>query len=650
MLAGSASSAEGFAFREDMLGPADHCTPLAYPALSAVRFNDVPEYLSVPVNQTSEVLSPVTDKAREYQKHYPVDYRAKPCTQALRESQAAAKMLRASILQLEAGVRTKCKYECETEFGCMHCIPGNMTVSCPAKCRRDNFTPTIEWIGDTGSAQDLISEHDLEGHPSRISENPINIMTANGPSSADQQIKVNVPSLGIEADPYVLPSTPSVLSIGYRCMEQGFDFIWKACCRPYFRDKKGNKIFLDVRDNVPYLKSWHENISVPARPAPQESAAGKPAQSASEALASQLAKDHDFSVAACQKLLASVKFKKDTIQRSVVQGKKGKSEYIILGVYAHGGIQGITRKSDDHPKLTEYLCRFLKHHGASDHFSSICINHGSSIKVHKDIHNKTDTTNVTMSMGDFQGGGLWIHDKDLREGDGQAVKRKLPDGNFAYGKILEEKGKLITFNPKSFHRVEPWKGDRWSITAYVNRACHKLQNEERDRLSKLGFVLPSKASVPAPPKHDPDDDLTLFEFAESDKTTPKAVEPRVKPKVKLKAEPKRKEEKKSSAPEPPMEEPLPGDADYIRKLIEEGRTDDEGEAPSSASRPPGGEAGVPDEEARPDPIPPPPPAPSGGSEVKRSRSVEALKKEAKSAKHLLTHIPKSPYCEICIIP
>ena len=241
MLAGSASSAEGFAFREDMLGPADHCTPLAYPALSAVRFNDVPEYLSVPVNQTSEVLSPVTDKAREYQKHYPVDYRAKPCTQSLRESQAAAKMLRASILQLEAGVRTKCKYECETEFGCMHCIPGNMTVSCPARCRRDNFTPTIEWIGDTGSAQDLISEHDLEGHPSRTSENPINIMTANGPSSADQQIKVNVPSLGIEADPYVLPSTPSVLSIGYRCMEQGFDFIWKACCRPYFRDKKGKQ-------------------------------------------------------------------------------------------------------------------------------------------------------------------------------------------------------------------------------------------------------------------------------------------------------------------------------------------------------------------------------------------------------------------------
>ena len=152
--------------------------------------------------------------------------------------------------------------------------------------------------------------------------------------------------------------------------------------------------------------------------------------------------------------------------------------------------------------------------------------------------------------------------------------------------------------------------------------------------------------MPAPPKHDPDDDLTLFEFAESDKTTPKAVEPRVKPKIKLKVEPKRKVEKKPSAPEPPVEEPLPEDADYIRKLVEEGRTDDEGEDPSSASRPPGGEAGIPDEGAKPNPIPPPP-VPPGGSEAKRSRSVEALREEAKSAKHLLPHIPKNPYCEVC---
>ena len=139
----------------------------------------------------------------------------------------------------------------------------------------------------------------------------------------------------------------------------------------------------------------------------------------------------------------------------------------------------------------------------------------------------------------------------------------------------------------------------------------------------------------------------LFEFAESDKTKPKAVEPRVKPKVKLKAEPKRKEEKKSKSTQLPQSESIPNDDEYIRGIVEEGRTDDEGEAPSSASRPPGGEASIPDEAPEPEPPLPPPPDPPGGSEAKRSRSVEALKKEAKSAKHLLTHIPKNPYCEVC---
>ena len=140
-------------------------------------------------------MTPVIDKAREYSHEYPVSQRLSLASKAIKESQAAAKMFRATLLQDESGVRAKCKHERDTEFGCSHCIPANLTVSRSAKRRRRNPTPTIEWIGDTGIAQDLISEHDLQGHPARISENPINIMTANGPSSVDKQVKTNVPSL-----------------------------------------------------------------------------------------------------------------------------------------------------------------------------------------------------------------------------------------------------------------------------------------------------------------------------------------------------------------------------------------------------------------------------------------------------------------------
>ena len=76
------------------------------------------------------------------------------------------------------------------------------------------------------------------------------MITANGPNYADRQCKVRVPSISTTAEPYVLPDTPSVLSVGQKCMEEGFDFVWRANCRPYLRDSNGNKVYMDVRDNV----------------------------------------------------------------------------------------------------------------------------------------------------------------------------------------------------------------------------------------------------------------------------------------------------------------------------------------------------------------------------------------------------------------
>ena len=182
---------------------------------------------------------------------------------------------------------------------------------------------------------------------SRDSEHPINIMTANGPSSADRQFAVNVPSIGIASDPYVLPDTPAVLSIGQRCMEEGFDFVWKSCSRPYLKTPKGEKVYLDVRDNVPYLKSWPENIALPATRnaghSVQTAAERKgPVLDESESLAKRLANDEDYSNKSCLELISKVKFKGPGAQRSAVtsgaRGPIGPAQYAILGVFCHGGV------------------------------------------------------------------------------------------------------------------------------------------------------------------------------------------------------------------------------------------------------------------------------------------------------------------------
>ena len=111
----------------------------------------------------------------------------------------------------------------------------------------------------------------------------------------------------------------------------------------------------------------------------------------------------------------------------------------------------------------------------------------------------------------------------------------------------------------------------------------------------------------------------------------------MKPKVKLKSEPTKKSEPKTVVKTQPSKfEPEAYEEDYFRQMVDEGRTDDEGESASSSSCPSGGDARAPDQVAEPK-VGPPLPKPEVERENKQSRSVEALKKEARSARRILTH-------------
>ena len=50
--------------------------------------------------------------------------------------------------------------------------------------------------------------------------------TANGKIKAVKQLPIFVDQFNEEARPYILPKTPAVLSVGYRCRNQGFSFVW----------------------------------------------------------------------------------------------------------------------------------------------------------------------------------------------------------------------------------------------------------------------------------------------------------------------------------------------------------------------------------------------------------------------------------------
>eukprot|EP00439_Symbiodinium_sp_Y106_P074569 s3106_g14.t1 len=76
---------------------------------------------------------------------------------------------------------------------------------------------------------------------------------------------------------YVLESTPSLLTLGKRCKELGYRFLWEPFCDPKFYDPKGQSVKVDVINNIPYLSPSETEVVAgrsdlprvyPALPAP----------------------------------------------------------------------------------------------------------------------------------------------------------------------------------------------------------------------------------------------------------------------------------------------------------------------------------------------------------------------------------------------
>ncbi len=87
------------------------------------------------------------------------------------------------------------------------------------------------WLLDTGAARDLISQEAAHRFPVAVHEaQPLNFHTANGTIMADQMLRFS--TLPNERRPtgtaYVLPDSPSALSIGRRVMRGGMSFVWLA--------------------------------------------------------------------------------------------------------------------------------------------------------------------------------------------------------------------------------------------------------------------------------------------------------------------------------------------------------------------------------------------------------------------------------------
>ena len=172
----------------------------------------------------------------------------------LNDALESAIYLESAVTGMRQGIDVRCKYKCHTRDGfCIHCksaapIP---MIATPARVNGSN----LEIIADTGSEEDLISHSDLDVHfrerAKQIPSNAVSLITANGPVEADTKHEVHVEALDQPLQFVLLPNTPAVCSVGKKCMEQGFSFVWPKGEAPHFICPDGRKVQCQMRGNVP---------------------------------------------------------------------------------------------------------------------------------------------------------------------------------------------------------------------------------------------------------------------------------------------------------------------------------------------------------------------------------------------------------------
>ena len=122
------------------------------------------------------------------------------------------------------------------------------------------------WVMDTGSGNDLVGKQDLNAAVMRDAEKfspPMILATANGHIVVDDEVDLQVAKLKLVVRPKVLLNTPAVLSIGKRCMEDGFDFVWRRRELPQLVHPDGTVTVMPLDNLVPYLEEETGNRNSP---------------------------------------------------------------------------------------------------------------------------------------------------------------------------------------------------------------------------------------------------------------------------------------------------------------------------------------------------------------------------------------------------
>ena len=200
---------------------------------------------------------------------------------------------------------------------------------------------------------------------------------------------------------------------------------------------------------------------------------------------------HDFK--SCLQALLSASWPPRVLPaRSVTSAAPGESGYWNFGVRL-GNPSARSSVTDALPQLCASLNGFLCQLFPGETWNALCVSRNILTSPHKDTANLPGSSNLTVGIGSYSDGGLWVEDQ------AGTVPQFIPKlGVTLPGKIVKTHQAPFKFPVHLWHCTQPWLGDRWVLTAFT------LPGVSGDTLRDLGFPWPQPRTMPPAPVPTPE--------------------------------------------------------------------------------------------------------------------------------------------------
>ena len=132
-----------------------------------------------------------------------------------------------------------------------------MTLDLPRTAEEFKAIANLFLLAATGASYEVVPEGlaGVYGWANVPLPEPIRINTANGPVESKGAVLTRMPGMPEEVHAVELGDTPPppLLSVGRRCLNEGYSVVWIAGRNPYFVTKEGLILSCKTSCGVPYI-------------------------------------------------------------------------------------------------------------------------------------------------------------------------------------------------------------------------------------------------------------------------------------------------------------------------------------------------------------------------------------------------------------